>query len=57
MDRFFSIQKRTVKSILTHFWPALTLLRGHPALATLSLRVNDLQILELWGYAHEVHLD
>ena len=31
--------------------------RGHLALATLSLRVNDPQILEHWGYAHEVHLD
>ena len=27
--------------ILTHFWPASTLLRGHLALATLSLLVND----------------
>ena len=34
-----------------------TLLRGHLTLATLSLRVNDPQILEHWGYAHEVHLD
>ena len=33
------------------------LLRGHLTLATLSLRVNDPQILEHWGYAHEVHLD
>ena len=39
--------------ILTHFWPASTLLRGHLALATLSLLVNDPQILERWGYAHE----
>ena len=43
--------------IRTHFWPASTLLRGHLTLATLSLRVNDPQILEHWGYAHEVHLD
>ena len=42
--------------ILTHFWPASTLLRGHLALATLSLLVNDPQILERWGYAHEVLL-
>ena len=34
-----------------------TLLRGHLALATLSLLVKDPQILERWGYAHEVHLD
>ena len=27
--------------ISTHFWPASTLLRGHLALATLSLLVND----------------
>ena len=44
-------------SIWTHFWPASTLLRGHLTLATLSLLVNDPQILERWGYAHEVHLD
>ena len=42
--------------ILTHFWPASTLLRGHLALATLSLLVNDPQILERWSYAHEVHM-
>ena len=42
--------------ILEHFWPASTLLRGHLTLATLSLRVNDPQILERWGYADEVHL-
>ena len=42
--------------ILTLFWPAFTLLRGHLALATLSLLVNDPQISERWGYAHEVHL-
>ena len=40
-------------SILTHFWPASTLLRGNLALATLSLLVNDPQISERWGYAHE----
>ena len=43
--------------ILTHFWPASTLLRGHLALATLSPPEIDPQILEHWGYAHEVHLD
>ena len=43
--------------ILTQFWPASTLLRGHLTLATLSLLVNDPQILEHWGYAHEVYLD
>ena len=43
--------------ILTHFGPASTLLRGHLALATLSLLVNDPQILESWAYADEVHLD
>ena len=42
--------------ILTHFWPASTLLRGHLALATLSPPETDPQILERWGYAHEVHL-
>ena len=42
--------------ILTHFWPASTLLRGHLALATLSLPETDPQILERWGYADEVHL-
>ena len=42
--------------ILAHFWPASTLLRGHLALATLSLLVNDPQILEHWGCADEVHL-
>ena len=42
--------------ILTHFWPASTLLRGLLALATLSPLENDPQILERWGYAHEVHL-
>ena len=44
-------------SIFTHFWPASTLLRGHLALATLSPPETDPQILERWGYAHEVHLD
>ena len=43
--------------ILTHFWPASTLLRGHLALAALSPLETDPQILEHWGYAHEVHLD
>ena len=42
--------------ISTHFWPASTLLRGHLALATLSLLVNEPQILERWGYADEDHL-
>ena len=42
--------------ILTHFWPASTLLRGHLALATLYLLEIDPQILERWGYADEVHL-
>ena len=43
--------------ILTHFWPASTLLRGHLALATLSPLETDPQILERWGSAYEVHLD
>ena len=43
--------------ILSHFWPASTLLRGHLALATLSPPETDPQILERWGYADEVHLD
>ena len=42
--------------ILTLFWPASTLLCGHLALATLSPLETDPQILERWGYAHEVHL-
>ena len=42
--------------ILTRFWPASTLLRGHLALATLSPPETDPQILERWGYAHEVLL-
>ena len=41
---------------LTHFWPASTLLRGHLALATLSLPETDPQILERWCCADEVHL-
>ena len=41
---------------LIRFWPASTLLRGHLALATLSLLVTDPQILGRWGYADEVHL-
>ena len=41
--------------ILTHFWPASTLLHGHLALATLSLPEIDPQILERWGCADEVH--
>ena len=44
--------------VLTHFCPASTLLRGHLALATLSLLVTDPQnFRESWGYAHEVQLD
>ena len=43
--------------ILTHFWPASTLLRGDLALATNSSPKTDPQILERWGCAHEVHLD
>ena len=39
--------------LLTHFWPASTLLRGHLALATPE---TDPQILERWAYADEVHL-
>ena len=42
--------------VLIHFWPASTLLRGHLALATLSLPETDPQILERWGYVDEVHL-
>ena len=41
---------------VTRFWPASTMLRGHLALATLSLLVNDPQIMEHWGCADEVHL-
>ena len=43
--------------IFEYFWSASTLLRGHLALATLSLPETDPQILEHWGYADEVHLD
>ena len=42
--------------ILTLFWPASTLLRGHLALATLSPLETDPQTLERWGYGHEVPL-
>ena len=42
--------------ILTRFWPASTLLRGHLALATLSPTKTDPQILDRWGCADEVHL-
>ena len=42
--------------ILTHFWPASTLLHRHIALATLSLPETDPQILEHWGCADEDHL-
>ena len=42
--------------ILEHFWPASTRLRGHLALATLSLPDTGPQILERWSYADEVHL-
>ena len=45
-----------VPLILTLFWPASTLLRGHLALATLSPPETDPQILERWGCAYEVHL-
>ena len=41
---------------LTNSWPASTLLRGHLALATLSPPETDPQIVEDWGYPHEVHL-
>ena len=40
--------------ILTHFWQASTLLRGHLALATLSPPETDPQILERWGHAHDM---
>ena len=42
--------------ILTHFWSASTLLRGHLALAFLSPPETDPQILERWGFAYEVPL-
>ena len=41
--------------ILEYFWPASTLLRGHIALAILSLPETDPQILERWDYADEDH--
>ena len=43
-------------SILEHFWPASTLLRGHLALATLSLPETDPQIWERCAYDDEVRL-
>ena len=43
--------------ILTHFWPASTLLRGHLALATLSPLETDPQVLERWGCADDFHMD
>ena len=43
-------------SILTHFWPASTLLHGHITLAIPCLPETDPQILEHWGYADEDHL-
>ena len=43
-------------SILTHFWPASTLLHRHTALAIPSIPETDPQILEHWGYADEGHL-
>ena len=42
--------------ILGYFWPSSTLLRGHIALAILSLLETDLQILEHGGSADEDHL-
>ena len=42
--------------ILTHFWPASTLLRGHLALTTLSHLETGPRILERWSCADEVHL-
>ena len=42
--------------ILTLFWPASTLLRGHLTLATLSPLEIDPQILQRWGCADELHL-
>ena len=43
--------------ILTHFLASFhAAFRGHLALATLSLLVNDPQISERWGYADEVLL-
>ena len=40
--------------ILGYFRPASTLLRGHLALATLSLPETDPQNLERWDHADEV---
>ena len=42
--------------ILTHFWPASTLLRGHIARAIPSLPEAVPQIFEHWFYADEDHL-
>ena len=42
--------------IFEHFWPASTLLRGHLALATLSLPETDPPIREHWGDADEDHM-
>ena len=42
--------------ILEYFWPTSTLLRGHLALATLSLPETEPQFLERGGYADEIHL-
>ena len=42
--------------ILTRFWPASTLLRGHIALAILSLLETDPQNLGHRGYGDEDHL-
>ena len=36
--------------VLSHFWPASTLLRGHLALATLSPPVNDRVGAELMSF-------
>ena len=41
---------------LRYFWPTSTLLHRPIACAILSLPETDPQILEHWGYAHEVHL-
>ena len=43
-------------TILTHFWPASALLRGHLAIPTLSPPETDPQILERWSFADEVHM-
>ena len=42
--------------ILTHFWPASTLFRGHIALAIPSLLETDPQKKWRIGYDDEVHL-